>query len=81
MHSSNFSAMYEPLKRSRVNLEDGRRLMTVEQWLAVDSGAAIGRSCTCRWLFLVGHDDSLLHANPALPFLQARVALRVPIVQ
>ncbi len=79
MHSGDFSAMHEPLKCSRVNLEDGRRLMTVEQWLAVYSGTAIGRSGTRGWLFLVGHGDSLLHENPALS--QARFALRVPFVQ
>ncbi len=50
MHGCNFSAMYEPLKCSRMDLEHGRRLMTVEQWLAVDSGAAI-RSCTRRGIF------------------------------
>jgi hypothetical protein len=66
MHGGDLASMHEPLKRSRVNLEDSRRLMTVEQWLAVYSGSAIGCSCTRRWLFFVGHSDSLLHANPAL---------------
>jgi hypothetical protein len=47
-----------------MDLEHGRRLMTVEQWLAVESRAAIGRSCTRRWLFLVEHSDSSLQANP-----------------
>ena len=66
MHGGDFPAMHEPLKCSRVNLQDGRRLMTVEQRFPVNSGAAIERSCTRRWLFLVEHGDSLLHANPAL---------------
>jgi hypothetical protein len=65
MHGCNLAAMDKPLKRSWMNLEHGRRLMTVEQRLTVNSGAAIW-SCTRRWLFLVGHDDSRLQANPYL---------------
>lgn len=80
MNGCDLATMHEPLKRSRMDLEHGRRLMTVEQWLAVGSGAAIC-SYTLRWFFLVGHDDSLLYANAALALVQARVALRASIVQ
>ena len=45
-------------------LEHGGGLMTVEQWLAVHAGAAIGRSCAYWWLSFVGHGGSSLQANP-----------------
>ena len=80
MNGCDLATMHEPLKRSRMDLEHGRRLMTVEQRLAVGSGAAIC-SYTRRWFLLVGHDDSLLYANAALALVQARVALLVSIVQ
>jgi hypothetical protein len=66
MNGSNLAAMHKPLERPWMNLEDGRRLMTVEQWLAVYSGAAIWCPCTCRWLLFIGHGDSLLQSNLAL---------------
>ena len=47
-----------------MDLEHGRSLMAVEQRLAVDAGAAIGRSRAYRWLSFVGHGDSPLQANP-----------------
>jgi hypothetical protein len=80
MNGCDLATVYEPLKRSWMDLEHGRRLMTVEQWLAVDSGASIC-SYALRWSFLVGHNDSLLYANAALALVQARFALRVSIVQ
>jgi hypothetical protein len=64
MHGSNFATMDKPLERSRMDFEHGRRLMTVEQRLAVDTGAAIGCSCAYWWFSFVGHGDSSLQANP-----------------
>jgi hypothetical protein len=66
MHGGDLAAMHEPLKRSRVNLQYGRRLVTIQQWFAVYFETRIWCHCACRWLFLIRHGDSFLQPNCAL---------------
>ncbi len=66
MNGCDLATMHEPLKRSRMDLEHGRRLMTVEQWLPVDSGAAIC-SYTRRCFF--SSDMMTPFCTPMLPWL------------
>jgi len=66
MYGCNLAAMDKPLERPRMDLEDRCCLVTVQQWLAVDLWLTIGHPYSGGWLFPVGHDGSLLQANPYL---------------
>lgn len=66
MHGCDLATMDKPLERPRMDLKDRCCLIAVQQWLAAHLRLAIGHPYACRWLFLVGHNDSLLQANPHL---------------